>query len=140
MIRRPPRSTLFPYTTLFRSPAAEGVMGVAVTAFYGEKAPLMDKVIEYAKKINPGVAQDARMIRTVQGWAQVLMMAEAMRRADKAGKLTGPGLREAFETFRDWTPGLGGPPVTLKAKAHRPSRAVPVYRLRGGKFARVRDG
>src|SRR2546426_8386325 len=25
MIRRPPRSTLFPYTTLFRSPAAVGV-------------------------------------------------------------------------------------------------------------------
>src|SRR3989442_6227408 len=24
MIRRPPRSTLFPYTTLFRSPAANG--------------------------------------------------------------------------------------------------------------------
>src|SRR5687768_18212444 len=24
MIRRPPRSTLFPYTTLFRSPPAEG--------------------------------------------------------------------------------------------------------------------
>src|SRR3712207_8004540 len=24
MIRRPPRSTLFPYTTLFRSPSAEG--------------------------------------------------------------------------------------------------------------------
>src|SRR2546425_9455969 len=24
MIRRPPRSTLFPYTTLFRSPALEG--------------------------------------------------------------------------------------------------------------------
>src|SRR3712207_8431784 len=26
MIRRPPRSTLFPYTTLFRSAAAEGVV------------------------------------------------------------------------------------------------------------------
>src|SRR3712207_8700151 len=25
MIRRPPRSTLFPYTTLFRSPAARGI-------------------------------------------------------------------------------------------------------------------
>src|SRR2546422_4340260 len=25
MIRRPPRSTLFPYTTLFRSPAADSV-------------------------------------------------------------------------------------------------------------------
>src|SRR3712207_8636890 len=28
MIRRPPRSTLFPYTTLFRSPEAEVVMAV----------------------------------------------------------------------------------------------------------------
>src|SRR5258707_2320071 len=28
MIRRPPRSTLFPYTTLFRSPAASGIMVV----------------------------------------------------------------------------------------------------------------
>src|SRR6266567_3269908 len=27
MIRRPPRSTLFPYTTLFRSPAALGSVG-----------------------------------------------------------------------------------------------------------------
>ena len=120
-------------------PAAEGVMGIAVTAFYGEKAPLMDKVVEYAKKINPGVAQDARMIRTVQGWAQVLMMAEAMRRADKAGKLTGPGLREAFETFRGWTPGLGVPPITLTATDHRPGPVVPIYRVRGGKFEPVKN-
>src|SRR2546422_7159398 len=27
MIRRPPRSTLFPYTTLFRSPASRGKTG-----------------------------------------------------------------------------------------------------------------
>src|SRR5438045_6431960 len=29
MIRRPPRSTLFPYTTLFRSGAVEAVAGLA---------------------------------------------------------------------------------------------------------------
>src|SRR3712207_8556928 len=29
MIRRPPRSTLFPYTTLFRSAALEGAAGVS---------------------------------------------------------------------------------------------------------------
>src|SRR2546426_8367708 len=28
MIRRPPRSTLFPYTTLFRSPLGRGVLDV----------------------------------------------------------------------------------------------------------------
>src|SRR3712207_1621893 len=37
MIRRPPRSTLFPYTTLFRSPAAivalGGVAGIATGMF-----------------------------------------------------------------------------------------------------------
>src|SRR5258707_6946973 len=30
MIRRPPRSTLFPYTTLFRSPAADGDLAGAL--------------------------------------------------------------------------------------------------------------
>src|SRR3712207_7708959 len=32
MIRRPPRSTLFPYTTLFRSPRAGSVNAAAATA------------------------------------------------------------------------------------------------------------
>lgn len=119
-------------------PAAEGVMGIAVTAFYGENVQLMDKVIEYAKKMNPNVAQESRMIRTVQGWVQVLMMAEAMKRADKAGKLTGPGLKESFETFRDWTPGLGRPAITLTASDHRPGAVVPIYRVKGGKFVLVK--
>lgn len=120
-------------------PAAEGVMGIAVTAFYGEKVPLMDKVLEYGKKINPGVPPEARMIRTVQSWVQVLMMAEAMKRADKAGKLNGPGIKEAFETFKDWTPGLGRPPITLTATDHRPGSVIPIYRVKGGKFELVKN-
>jgi len=120
-------------------PAAEGVMGLAVTGFYGDRVPLMDKVVEYAKKMNPGVPQEARLIRTVQAWAQVHMMAEGMRRADKAGKLTGPGLKEAFETFRGWTPGLGLPPVTLTATDHRTGSVIPVYRIKGGKFELVKQ-
>src|SRR5207302_2403353 len=35
MIRRPPRSTLFPYTTLFRSSTAEADRGIAPTARNG---------------------------------------------------------------------------------------------------------
>src|SRR5260370_16047535 len=34
MIRRPPRSTLFPYTTLFRSPNDKGVRKVSAKAGY----------------------------------------------------------------------------------------------------------
>src|SRR5947208_5685540 len=38
MIRRPPRSTLFPYTTLFRSVAADGLSGAPpVTVVVGEQ-------------------------------------------------------------------------------------------------------
>src|SRR2546430_4722342 len=37
MIRRPPRSTLFPYTTLFRSPVAEGPAGQVLEAAVAEE-------------------------------------------------------------------------------------------------------
>src|SRR3712207_9395921 len=40
MIRRPPRSTLFPYTTLFRSSLAFIVGGVAVARFGLGRTPL----------------------------------------------------------------------------------------------------
>src|SRR2546425_1602259 len=36
MIRRPPRSTLFPYTTLFRSLVPAAVMGIDVARFLGQ--------------------------------------------------------------------------------------------------------
>src|SRR3712207_7074530 len=37
MIRRPPRSTLFPYTTLFRSEGGAGVFVAALQARLGEQ-------------------------------------------------------------------------------------------------------
>src|SRR5260370_30350889 len=37
MIRRPPRSTLFPYTTLFRSP--QGLTGAVISGWWSAKAP-----------------------------------------------------------------------------------------------------
>src|SRR3972149_8592254 len=42
MIRRPPRSTLFPYTTLFRSPSTPGMVPAPAPA-PGEMAPAPDE-------------------------------------------------------------------------------------------------
>src|SRR3712207_6984791 len=45
MIRRPPRSTLFPYTTLFRSRAAQGDGGAEGVPLVGARAaPLLRSV------------------------------------------------------------------------------------------------
>jgi branched-chain amino acid transport system substrate-binding protein len=118
-------------------PASERVMGAAVCAFFGEKAPLMDKVMEYAKKMNPGVPPENRLIHTVKGWVDVLLMREALARADKAGKLNGPGIKEAFETITDWTPGLGRPPITITPVDHRPGSLIRVYMIKDKKFTLV---
>jgi branched-chain amino acid transport system substrate-binding protein len=119
--------------------AAEGVMGATVCAFFGENVPMMKNITEYAKKQNPGVAADKRLIRTVQGWGAVLLLAEALKRADKAGgDLSGPAiLQKGFETLKDFDLGLGSAPVTFTAEDHRPAGKVPIYEYRGGKFTLV---
>ena len=118
--------------------AAEGAMGPGICAFFGEKVPGMDKVTAYAKKYNPGIPADKRLIRTVQAWADVLILREAMIRADKAGKLDGESiLKVGFETMNNFEIGLGAPPVTFTATDHRVAGMVPIYEVKDGKFQLV---
>jgi branched-chain amino acid transport system substrate-binding protein len=115
--------------------AAEGVMGAAVSAFFGNDVTMMDKVTEYAKKYNPGVPLEKRLIRTVQAWANVLALSEAMKRADKAGDLSGESIvKNGFETMKDFDIGLGVPPLNYTATDHRISGKVPIYEIKDGKF------
>jgi branched-chain amino acid transport system substrate-binding protein len=118
--------------------AAEGVMGAAVCAFFGEDVPMMDKVVEYAKRFNPGVPQERRLIRTVQAWANVLALAEAMKRADAAGDLSGEGiLKHGYQSFEGLDIGLRVPPLTYTESDHRVSGRVPIYEIKDGKIALV---
>ncbi|MEW6232582.1 MAG: ABC transporter substrate-binding protein [Chloroflexota bacterium] len=117
--------------------AAEGVIGIAVSAFYGEDVPGMDKLKASAQKYNPA-AKD-RLIRTVQAWANVLALWEAMKRADKAGELNGPGIMKAFESLKGYDVGLGVPPLTYTAADHRPASRVRIYQIKGGKFALLKE-
>jgi branched-chain amino acid transport system substrate-binding protein len=118
--------------------AAEGVMGAAVCAFYGENAPLMDKVIEYGKKYNPGVPTAKRLNRTIQGWTNALALREALNRADRAGGLSGENiLKNGFETFRGFDIGLNVPPLTYTGEDHRISGQVPIYEVKNGTFQLV---
>lgn len=118
-------------------PAAEGVMGAAPSAFFGHKAPLMDTIMSYAKKMNPGVPPEKRLIHTTKAWGAVLVLAEGLRIADKAGDLTGPGIVKAMETLRDKDLGLGGAPVSYSATDHRAASVSMIYKIDKGKFVFV---
>jgi branched-chain amino acid transport system substrate-binding protein len=118
--------------------AAEGAIGCAPWAFYGLDVPLMDKVVEYAKKYNPGIPQEKRTIHTVQAWANALGLAEALKRADKAGDLSGEGiLKKGFETMRGFEVGLGVAPATFTATDHRSQSEAKIYEYKNGQFTLI---
>ena len=117
--------------------AAEGIMGAAVCAFFGGKAPLMDKILAYAKKINPNVPTHKRLVRTIQAWGAVLLLSEAIKGADKQGRLNGEGIMKAMETFKNKDLGVGSLPVSFSATDHRPATGCPIYKIEKGKFVLV---
>ena len=118
--------------------AAEGVMGATPHAFYGQPYKNMDVVVATAKKYNPGVPQGKRLNRTVQAWGDAMVLWEAMKRADKAGDLTGPGImKKGFETFRNFDIGLGASPISYTSTDHRPTTGCLIQEWKGGKFQEV---
>src|SRR3712207_3081290 len=62
MIRRPPRSTLFPYTTLFRSAGSGGMSRMLKKAAFGEGTTLM-KMTGTGEVFLADQAQDIHLIQ-----------------------------------------------------------------------------
>src|SRR5258708_18006705 len=61
MIRRPPRSTLFPYTTLFRSVYAEHLAGTYGQSDIAIRAPPGEALgVEHDRRVRPAVEPHVR--------------------------------------------------------------------------------
>src|SRR3712207_8092959 len=65
MIRRPPRSTLFPYTTLFRSEEVGDGLGRADFVFLGVPSRGLDEVI--AGLVDAGLPRGAAVVSLAKG-------------------------------------------------------------------------
>jgi branched-chain amino acid transport system substrate-binding protein len=115
---------------------AEGVTGVVPHVPYGENVPGMKALLDFHKANHPNDTHDAMYVR---GWTSVQVWAEALRRADKAGKLTGEGVKMAAETLKDFDVGGLTSPVTYTATDHRPSTKTPVYQVKGGKLVKIAE-
>ncbi len=115
--------------------AAEGVIGIGVTAFFGDTSVKgMDNVIASAAKYNPNVPKEQRLIRTVQAWANTLLLVEGLKRADATGKLNGEGIKAVLDGLKDFDVGLGVPPLTFSPTDHRGTSTVRVAQIKGGKI------
>jgi branched-chain amino acid transport system substrate-binding protein len=114
--------------------AAEGTYGVDPFAPYGEDVPGMKKVVECNEKWHAG---EPGTNVYVEGWVNVLVIAEAMRMADKAGKLTPAGIRDALEQFKNFETGGLAPPLTFTKTDHRASMAAKIYEIKGNKMVDV---
>jgi branched-chain amino acid transport system substrate-binding protein len=116
--------------------AAEGVVGAMLNPPFGESVPGMAKLVELHKKNHPNDTHDTNYVR---GWSYGLVWTEGLKRADRAGKLEGEGLKAALETLKDFdTDGLAAP-VTYTATDHRPTSRVSLYQVKGGKLVKVGD-
>jgi branched-chain amino acid transport system substrate-binding protein len=116
--------------------AAEGVTGVMPHVPYGENVPGMKRLQEFHQKNHPNDTHDSLYVR---GWAYALTWTEALKRADKAGKLTGEGVRAAAETLENFDLGGLTNPVTYTPKDHRPSTKTAIYQVKGGKLVKIAE-
>ncbi|MFL5292314.1 MAG: ABC transporter substrate-binding protein [Myxococcales bacterium] len=116
--------------------AAEGVTGVMPHVPFGEDVPGMKKIVEFHKKNHPDDTHDALYVR---GWSYVLVWTEALKRADKANALNGPGVKAALEQLKDFDLGGLTSPITYTSTDHRPSTKTPIYMVKGGKLVKVAE-
>jgi len=117
-------------------PLAEGVTGVMPDVPYGDPVPFMKTVEAVHQKIRPTEKGDTMYVR---GFSYVLVWAEALRRADKAGQLDGPGLKAAAETLKDFSTGGLTQPITYTPTDHRPTTTTAIFQVQNGKLVKVAE-
>jgi branched-chain amino acid transport system substrate-binding protein len=115
---------------------AEGVTGVVPHVPFGENVPGMAALVDYHKANHPGDEHDCMYVR---GWVTATVWMEALKRADKAGKLTGEGVKAAVETMHNFDLGGLANPVTWTATDHRPTTKTAIYQIQAGKMVKVKD-
>ncbi len=117
-------------------PLAEGVTGVVPHVPYGTPVPGMANVVAMHDKLRAGEKGDAMYVR---GFAYVMVWSEALKRADKAGQLNGPGVKAASESMTDFSTGGLSQSVTYTATDHRPTMTTSIYQVQGGKLVKIGD-
>ncbi|MDQ7831116.1 MAG: ABC transporter substrate-binding protein [Desulfovibrionaceae bacterium] len=110
--------------------AANGTYSLQTAVVYGQDVPGMAAI----EKMTGGTP---KMTHYIRGFASMLVMAEGLKIAAAKGELTGPAIKEALETLRDFDPMGLTPPISFFPNDHRPNMAVFIYKVEDGKMVEV---
>ena len=108
--------------------AEEGVLVMAGSTVYGSKVPAMKQLMQITKN-------QPQVTHYIRGYVSMMVLAEALKRADKKGPITGPSVKEALESLKDFdTGGLFPAKITFTATDHRPHMTVNITEFKKGKL------
>ncbi len=108
--------------------AEEGALVMAGSTTYGTNVPGMKLLMEVTKN----QPQSTPFIR---GWVSMVVLVEALNRADKKGPITGETVKAALETFKDFdTGGLTPGKITFTSTDHRPFMSVNIMAMEKGQL------
>ncbi|HWS16019.1 MAG TPA: ABC transporter substrate-binding protein [Candidatus Methylomirabilis sp.] len=108
--------------------AEEGALVMAGSTVYGAKVPGMKQLMEITKN-------QPQVTHYIRGYVSMMVLTEALKRADKKGKIDGPSVKDALETLKDFdTGGLTPAKITFTATDHRPAMTVNIMEFEKGKL------
>ncbi len=108
--------------------AEEGVLVMGGSPLYGDKVPGMKQLMEITKN-------KPQVTHYIRGYVSMMVLTEALKRADKKGKITGESVKAALETLKDFdTGGLTPAKITFTPTDHRPHMTVNILAFEKGKL------
>jgi branched-chain amino acid transport system substrate-binding protein len=108
--------------------AEEGTLVMAGSPLYGGKVAGMKQLMQITKN-------QPQITHYIRGYTSMMVLTEALKRADKKGKITGVTVREALESLKDFdTQGLTPSKITFTATDHRPHTTVNIMEFQKGKL------
>jgi len=108
--------------------AEEGTLVMAGSPVYGQKVPGMKQLMAITKN-------EPQVTHYIRGYVSMMVLTEALKRADKQGKITGESVKTALESLKDFdTHGLTPEKITFSATDHRPHTTVNILEFQKGKL------
>ena len=105
--------------------AANGHISLQAASVYNDDTPGNELIRKFTNN-------EYKMTHYIRGFVSMLVMAEGIRIAAEKGEISGPAIKDALETMRDYDPMGMTTPISFFPDDHRPNMSVKLYRLNNG--------